>query len=51
MREMRNIYRELEEKKGLGKPRRRWEEWIRMHLEETGGEDVDSFHLAQDREQ
>jgi hypothetical protein len=33
----------------LGRPRRRWEVNIKMDLEETGLEDVDSIHLAQDR--
>jgi hypothetical protein len=40
------------EKKGLfGRPRCRWENNIRTDLEETGWEDVDWIHMAQDRDQ
>jgi hypothetical protein len=35
----------------VGKPRRRWEDNIRMDLRETGWEDVDWIHLVQDRDQ
>jgi hypothetical protein len=35
----------------LGRPRRRWEDNIRMDLRETGWEGVDWMGLAQDREQ
>jgi len=37
--------------KTLGRPRRRREDNIRMDLRETGWEDVDWMHLAQDRNQ
>jgi hypothetical protein len=32
----------------LGRPRRRWEDNIKMELREIGFGDVDWFHLAQD---
>jgi len=41
--------RELEGKRTLGRPRRRWESNIRMDLRETGCEGVDLLRLAQDR--
>jgi hypothetical protein len=34
----------------LGRPRRRWEDGIRMDLEEIGLGDVDCIRLAQDRD-
>jgi hypothetical protein len=34
----------------LGRPRRRWEDNIKMDLSEIGFEDVDWIHLAQDRD-
>jgi hypothetical protein len=34
----------------LGRPRRRWEDNIKMDLRETGFGDVDWIHLAQDRD-
>jgi hypothetical protein len=40
-----------EEKKSLGRLRRRWEDNIRMNLREIGLEGVDLLHLAQDRDQ
>jgi hypothetical protein len=50
-----NVYRVLmgkpEGKRPLGRPRRRWEEGIRMDLRETGWGSVDWIHLAQDRDQ
>jgi hypothetical protein len=39
----------LEQKRPLGRPRRRWDDNIRMDLGETVWEDVDWFHLVQDR--
>jgi len=33
------------------RPRRRWEDNIRMDLREIGWEDVNWMHLAQDRDQ
>jgi hypothetical protein len=40
-----------EGKEPLGRPRRRWEDNIRMGLREIGWEDVDWVHLAEDRDQ
>jgi hypothetical protein len=34
----------------LGRPRRRWEDNIKMDLREIGFGDVDWIHLAQDRD-
>jgi hypothetical protein len=55
MGEMRNAYNTLvgkpEGKKPLGRPRRRWEDNIRMDLREVGWEGVDWMHLAQGRDQ
>jgi len=56
MREIRNAYRILVEKpeanRHLGRPRRRWEDNIRMDLRKTGWEGVvDWSHLDQNREQ
>ena len=34
----------------LGRPRRRWEDNIKMDRQEVGCEDVDWIHLAQDRD-
>jgi hypothetical protein len=39
-----------EGKRPLGRPRRRWEDGIRMDLRETGLGDVDWIRLAQDRD-
>jgi hypothetical protein len=53
MGEERNVYRGLmgkpEGKRPLGKPRRRWEDGIRMDLREIGWGSVDWIQLAQDR--
>jgi hypothetical protein len=38
------------EGRSLGRPRRRWEDNIKMDLREIGSGDVDWIHLAQDRE-
>jgi hypothetical protein len=52
MGEERNVYKVLmgkpEEKRPLGRPRRRWEDGIRMDLRETGWGSVDWIQLAQD---
>jgi hypothetical protein len=40
-----------EEKKSLGRPRRRWEDNIRMDLREIWWEIVDWMHMAEDRDQ
>jgi hypothetical protein len=37
-------------RRSLGRPRRRWEDNIRMDLREIGFEDADWIHLAQDRD-
>jgi hypothetical protein len=51
---MRNVYKILFRisvgKTSLGRPRRRWEDDIRMDLRETGSKDVEWLHLAQDRD-
>jgi hypothetical protein len=53
MGEKRNEYRLLvgnpEGKRPLGRPRRRWVDYIRMDLGEVGWDDVDWVGLAQDR--
>jgi hypothetical protein len=55
MREKRNAYRILvgkaEGKRSLGRPRRRWEENIRMDLREIGWDGMDWIDLAQDWDQ
>jgi hypothetical protein len=52
MREERKLYKVLvgkpEGKRPLGRPRRRWEDGIRMDLRETGLGGVDWIRLAQD---
>ena len=40
----------LERKSLLGRPRRRWEDNIRMDLQEVGGDRGDWMELAQDRD-
>ena len=40
----------LEEKRPLGRPRRRWEDNIKMDLEEVGGGCGDWMELAQNRD-
>jgi hypothetical protein len=53
MGEERKVYKILvgkpEGKRPLGRPRRRWEDGIRMDLREIGLGDVDWIRLAQDR--
>jgi hypothetical protein len=39
-----------EEKKPLGRPRRRWEDNIKMDLREIGWGGMDFIDLAQDRD-
>jgi hypothetical protein len=52
--EKRNAYRSLvgkpEGKRPLGRPRRRWEDNIRMDLREIGWSGTDWIDLAQDRD-
>jgi hypothetical protein len=53
IREYRGVYRVLvgksEGKRPLGKPRRRWEDNIKIDLQEVGGGHGDWMELAQDR--
>jgi hypothetical protein len=55
MGEKRNVYRILvgkpEGKRPLGRPRRRWEDNIRLDLREIGWGGMDWIDLAQDRDQ
>jgi hypothetical protein len=39
-----------EKKRPLGRPRRRWEDNIKMNLQEMGREGMDWIGLAQDRQ-
>jgi hypothetical protein len=54
MGEGRNVYRVLvgkpERKRPLGRPRRRWEDGIKLDLEEIGWGGVEWIHPAQDRD-
>jgi hypothetical protein len=54
MGEVRSAYNILvgkpERRRPLVRPRRRWETNIKMNLRETAFEDVDWFHVAQDRD-
>jgi hypothetical protein len=54
MGEVRGAYNILvgspEGRRPLGRPRRRWEDNIKMYLREIGFWDVDWIHLAQDRD-
>jgi len=54
MREGRGVYRVLmgkpEGKRPLGRPRRRWEDNIKMDLQEVGCGGMDWIELAQDRD-
>jgi len=54
MGEMRGVYMDLmgkpEGKRPLGRPRRRWEDNIKMNLEEVGCGGMDWIELAQDRD-
>jgi hypothetical protein len=54
MSEGRNVYRVLvrkpEGKKPLERPRRRWEDGIKMDLEEIGCGGVEWIHLAHNRD-
>jgi hypothetical protein len=54
MGEERKVYKVLvgkpEGKRPLGRPRRRWEDGIRLDLREIGLEGVDWIRLAQDRD-
>jgi hypothetical protein len=54
MGEDRGVYRVLvgkpEGKRPLGRPRRRWEDNIKMNLQEVGGVGGDWIELSQDRD-
>jgi hypothetical protein len=54
MGEERSVYRELvgksEGKRPLGRPRRKWENNIKMDIQEVGGGRGDWMELAQDRD-
>jgi hypothetical protein len=54
MRERRGAYRALvgkhEERRPIGKPRRRWEDNIKIDLREVGWGGADWLNLAQDRD-
>jgi hypothetical protein len=54
MGEVRDAYNILvgrpEGRRPLGRPRSRWEDNIKIDLRETGFEDVDWIHWAQDRD-
>jgi hypothetical protein len=54
MGEDRNVYKVLmgkpEGKRPLGRPRRRWEDGIRMYLMEMDWKSVEWIQLAQDRD-
>jgi len=54
MGERRSVYRVLVEKpevkRSLGRPRRRWEDNIKMYLQEAGFGGMDWIELAQDRD-
>jgi len=51
---VRGVYRVLvgkpEGKRPLGRPRRKWEDNIKMNLQEMECEDMDWIELAQDRD-
>ena len=46
----RMLVRKHEGKRPLGRPRRRWEDNIKMYLQEVGGGHGDWMELAQDRD-
>jgi hypothetical protein len=54
MGERKGVYRVLvgkpERKRPIGRPRRRWEDNIKMNLQEMGCGGMDCIELAQDRD-
>jgi len=52
--ERRDIYRvlvgKLEGKRPLGRPRRRWEDNVKMDLQEVGSGGIDWIEMVQDRD-
>jgi len=54
MEKRRGMYRVLvgkpEGKRSLGRPRRRWENTIKMDFQEAGSADIDWIELARDRD-
>jgi hypothetical protein len=54
MGEERKVYKVMvgkpEGRRQLGRPRRRWEDGVRMNIREIGLEGVDWIRLAQDRD-
>jgi len=54
MGDSRGVYRVLvgkpEGKRQLGRPRRGWEDYIKMDLQEVGCRDMDWIELPQDRD-
>jgi len=46
----RDLVEEPEGKRPLGRPRRRWEDTIKMDLQEVGCGDKDWIELAQDKD-
>jgi hypothetical protein len=55
MREMRNAYkllvRKTQGKKAFGRPKRKWENDIKMEFIEIGCKDVNCIYVAQDMDQ
>jgi hypothetical protein len=43
------LHEKFEENKPLGRPKRSWEEVIKMDLKNIGPEDVNWIHLAQNK--
>jgi hypothetical protein len=44
------LVRKARGNKPLGRPRRRWEDWVKMDLREIGWGGVEWIHLPQDRD-